>query len=128
MPPTPRPLPVDELLCGLALRLRGEQRRLDEDHAERLAAFKAVIEAARAAGDEQLARGLAPPSVVVAVAEVETRLRLSVGGEGGFALKVQPLDLGFMRRYAHSAFAQSTLEVTVRRVPAAPGRRDPRQP
>ncbi|MFL6227959.1 MAG: hypothetical protein ACJ741_04170 [Pyrinomonadaceae bacterium] len=121
MPPTPRALPFTDTLLLLSHEIRDQQTRLDRDYEARLDAFLLLLKAAQDAGQESLVRGLAPSELVLGDAEIALKFRFAHSSSEQSSLNIQPLDLGFMRRYAYSKFAQNTLEFSVRRIPHSPG-------
>ncbi len=121
MPPTSVPISVEELIFSLASGIGEQQARLDQDYRERLALFLIVLKAAQASGHEpRLAREIAPLALVLNGTEIEVKFRGVGSFAEGSAIKIQPLDVGFMRRYAYSGFAQNSLRWRVERIPGAP--------
>jgi hypothetical protein len=120
MPPTPVAISFDGLFFSLASEIGRQQARLDEDYRARLTAFLFLLRAAKELGAETLAREIAPASLALNNTEIETEFRFARSREEQSAVKIQPLDIGFMRRYAYSEFAQSRLLFKVERIPFAP--------
>jgi hypothetical protein len=123
MPPAPTAVSLTTLLSELAQAMATQQSRLDQDYLARLAACLPLLRAAQAAGYEALAQMLAPTILLLHNTEIETQMRLAGSLETQTAVRVQPLDIGFMRRYAYAGFAQNTLQLRVERIPLPPGSR-----
>ena len=120
MPLRPSVAGLGDFLFALTEEISDQQARLDKDYQERLQAYLPLLEEARALGYETFARELAPAAMVFTNTEISLQFRFAQSIEQQFALKVQLLDLGFMRRYAHSQFAQNSLQVNVLRIPWSP--------
>jgi hypothetical protein len=122
MPPTPTVVQLTELLIELSKEMCDQQTRLDCDNRERISAYLPLLAYARAAGFETFVQQLAPAAMVLGDSELTMQFRFAGSVEQQAALKVQLLDLGFRRRYAHSDFAQNSLQVNLVRIPwtAAP--------
>lgn len=114
------PFDYADFLASMAENLAHQQRRLDEDYARQLEAYRPVLALAVERGYEELGRALAPSALVLQSAEVRVNVYLSRTREHGFALKVRPINLGFSRKYAHTEFVGHSVEIAVVRVPRAP--------
>ncbi|HEX8149844.1 MAG TPA: hypothetical protein VF591_21870 [Pyrinomonadaceae bacterium] len=114
------PFEYADFLSSVAENVAHQQRRLDDDYAKQLEAYRPVLELARERGYEELGRALAPAAPVLEAAEVRVNVYLARSREQAFALKVRPLNLGFSRKYAHTEFVSHGVEMTVVRVPRMP--------
>jgi len=114
-----------QFLLGLAHNLIHQQARLDAEYAAWLHAYLPVVRAARAAGQEQLARELAPTPLVVERTDLRAEVRVAHSEGHEFSLNVQLLNIGFMRRHQHAGTVSHTLEMSVQRVPFPPGQPRP---
>ena len=114
-----------QLLLGLAHNLVHQQAYLDAQYAAWLHAYLPVMRAARAAGQEQIARELAPTPLVVGRTDLRAEVRVSRSESREFSLNVQLLNIGFMRRHEHAGTVSHTLELSVQRVPFTPGQPRP---
>lgn len=114
-----------QFLLGLAHSMVYQQARLDAEYAAWLRAYLPVVQAARAAGQEQLARELAPTPLVVEHTDLQVEVRVTRSEGQEFSLNVQLLNIGFMRQYQHSGTVSHTLEMSVQRVPFPPGQPRP---
>ncbi len=108
---------LDQLVAALVEGLPAQQRRLDEDHERRLAAFLPVLRAAVEGGHQDLAKSLVPAPQVLQRVEIQAGVRVSRsrGREKGIGVRL--LNLGYQSRYAYSETAQSHLKLVVERVP-----------
>ena len=122
MPRLPGIFSMGEVLTTLSEQVVTQQEMLDDDYQQRLQAFAAVQQAAEEHGLESLAQELMPSATVINQAEMRVQVRFANSKEQEFALGVglRLLNLGFQRRYAHSEYARSTLQLTVQRVPFPP--------
>ncbi|MFL6207691.1 MAG: hypothetical protein ACJ74W_02510 [Pyrinomonadaceae bacterium] len=119
MPPSHQSVSLRDFLILLAQAIPNQQARLDLDYLKRLEAFMPVLQQARAAGYETLARALTPTAIVLNNTELQLQLQLTHTVEQQVQLQVQLLDLGFMRRYAASATVRHALSLRVERIPWA---------
>lgn len=123
MPETPE---LADLVTSLVEGLPAQQKRLDDDFAERLAEAAPLLRAVAERGGEALARGVAPAPVIVRRVEVEAQVRVArarereAGAGVGIRLETELLNLGVTRKYAYSEFSQSQLKMVVERVPMVP--------
>ena len=122
MPKLPGVVSIGQLLTALSGQVVEQQQILDDDYLGRSQAFASVQQAAQEIGLESLAQELRPSAMVVNRAEMQVQVRFATSKEQEFALGVGLglLNLGFQRRYAHSEYAQSTVQLTVQRVPFPP--------
>lgn len=120
MPAPDNTFTFGEFLSALAINSSHEQRRLDEDYNRQLQAYAPVLALAHSLGYEQLGRDIAPAALVVQKVELQVKTRIVRSREKEFALRLTPLNLGFSRKHAHSELAQSSMQMTVERVPLLP--------
>jgi hypothetical protein len=115
------PLVIDftELLTSLALGIADQQALLEEDYGRRLEEFGPILREARAKGHEELARSVAPCLISLREVEIELMFRFAASRERQFELELQPLNLGYARRYAHSGYVENRLQFSLQGVPGA---------
>jgi hypothetical protein len=113
---------ISQLLTAFSEQVVEQQEILDEDYRQRLQAFGAIWQDAQELGCESLAREFIPSAMVINQAEMRAQIRFATSKEQDFALGIGlgVLNLGFQRRYAHSEYAQSTLQIIVQRFPFPP--------
>lgn len=128
MPPTPVAVSFEDLLLSLAVEIRDQQARLDQDYRERFAAFLFLFQQAKESGFEALARAIAPSALALHNTEIETTFRFAHSVESQTSLSIQPVGVGFMSRYAYSEFAQCSLQWRVERIPLTPKTRSKVEP
>lgn len=108
-----------ELLTTLALQVADEQARLEEEYRQRVEEFGPILREARARGYEELARSLAPGMISLQEVEIELMFRFATSLEQQFRFELQPLNLGYTRRYAYSGFVENRLQFSLHSVPGA---------
>jgi hypothetical protein len=121
MPLEPTIKDLGDLLEALTKEIPLQQQRLNHDFLDRLEEFAPVYEMCRALGFENLALAVAPKQSVLDQIEIETSFRIASSREKQISLNVQPLNLGFTRRFAYSGFVQHRLQVSVQKIPSEPG-------
>lgn len=121
MPPPPSVVDFTQLLISLTSRMAEQQARLDEDFLRALGEFLPLLKEARAAGYELAVRDLAPSLLTLDSVEIETTFRVAARRGRRAALNVSLLDLGYSRHYSRSGYVRNRLQVSLRRLPAAPG-------
>ena len=109
---------LGDLLTSLTERLPAEQERLDDDYLKRLAAFAPLLLKIAVAESPALAQALVPSPLVLRQVAIEVGVRLTRGRQRELALEARPLNLGYVRKYAHSDLSASQLRVIVERIPA----------
>jgi len=114
-----------ELLTSLALQIADEQARLEEDHRQRLEEYWPILQEARAKGYEELARAVAPGLISLQEVEIELMFRLAASLEQQFKFELQPLNLGYTRRYAYSGFVENRLQFSLQSIPVAQNTTEP---
>lgn len=112
---------LGRFLLGLAHNLTHHQARLDAHYAASLRAYRPVLQAARAAGHEELARELMPTPLVIERAELRAEVQLGRSETQEFSLSVRLLNIGFVRRHQYAGTESHTLELSVQRVPFPQG-------
>jgi hypothetical protein len=120
MPPQSDPISFKDLFILLREGIRQQQIRLDEDYQERIAAFLLFLKEAQRHGYESLARELTPLALALNNTEIEIKFCFTRRLEEQFTLQVQPLDLGFKRRYAYAETVHSALHLKVERLTGHP--------
>ena len=111
-----------DLISALTKELPYQQMRFNYDYGDRLVAFKPLFEAATAMGLRELALALAPRASSLDEIDTGAGFRFASLREQQTSLRVQPLGLGFSRRYAYAESVQNRVRVLVRKLPAEPGK------
>jgi hypothetical protein len=111
---------LSDFLEALTKEIPYQQARFDYDFLDRLSQFGPALEACRAAGLENLALAIAPRQSILDQVEIEVSYRTTQSSEQQVSLQVQPLNLGFSRRFAYSGFVQNRLQLSVRRIALEP--------
>jgi hypothetical protein len=106
-----------DLLVSLTQEVPLQQERLDLDYLRQLALFRALIQESKKRGVDSIARAVAPARMVAQTVQVESQFHFAQSTATRFSLGIRLLNLGYRRRYAHTEFAESRLQVTVQQVP-----------
>jgi hypothetical protein len=115
-----------EVIQHLASELPRAQQRLDTAHLEAVEAFAPLLDTARRAGFEGLARSLAPQRQLAGEYSASLQFHAAQTSERQHEIRVGIINLGYASRHAAAQFATSRLTVTVRQVPFEPGTRGDR--
>src|SRR5262245_4298192 len=112
-----------EVIQHLASELPPAQQRLDAAYLQAAAAFAPLLDTARRAGFEGVARSLAPQRQLVGEYSASLQFHAAQTSERQHEIRVGIINLGHISRHAAAQFATSRLTVTVRQVPFDPGTR-----
>jgi hypothetical protein len=115
MPNKPSVSTLADLLESLTKEIPYQQVRLNYDFCDRLAAFDQLLERVKDTELEPFLLSVAPKTMTLDRVEVETSFRVDSHTEQVTSLRVQPLNLGFTRRFAYSGYVESRMEILVER-------------
>ena len=126
MSPDQKAVDLADAVCGLVRPFPAEQNRLDREFAGRLRAYMPILEAARAAGLEDLARTVAPAAMVIGAAEIEFSFTASRSRTSEAEIRIRAINAGFQRRFDASQSGHHRMTIALRRSAVAPdGSGDP---
>lgn len=106
------------LLQTLAENLILSQLRLDQDYAQSLTEFLALLRT-EATASEVLPQ-FVPAAYTIDNTTLAVAVRLTQTQENEAAIGVKLLHLGYQQKYSYAEFTSSQLQITVQRVPFAP--------
>ena len=125
MPLQPTITTLGDLLEALTKEIPFQQQRFNNDFLDRAEQFAPVFKALKAIGFEDLALAVAPKLSILDRVEIETSFQMTKSREQQMALRVQPLNLGFSRRFAYSGFVQNRVQLSVQKIAPEPGKNSP---
>jgi hypothetical protein len=111
---------LGDLLESLTKDIPYQQVRLNRDFNRRLRQFKKLYRLARGTGLETALRAIAPRPVTLDRVEVDASFFVESRVDQTVSLRVQPLNLGFTKRFAHSSHTENKLQILVQRVEQQP--------
>lgn len=111
-----------DLLSALTTEIPYQQQLFNYEFLDRYEAFLPVIEQAQLLGLEALAQAVFPKPNILTEARLDVGFRVMQSSEQQTQLRVQPLNLGFTRRYAYSGHVQNRVQVLVKKIAAEPGK------
>ena len=116
---------LGDLFEALTKEIPFQQQLFNHDFLDRVKQFAPVYETLREMGFEDLALAVAPKHLILDQVEIETNFQMMESREQQMALRVQPLNLGFSRRFAYSGFVQNRIQLSVQKIAPEPGKIPP---
>jgi hypothetical protein len=111
-----------DLIESLTKEIPYQQARFNYDFCDRLEAFGQLYERVKGTDLEALMSSIVPQPVALDKVSLKTSFRIDSHNEQLTSLRVQPLNLGFNKRFAYSGYTESRLEIQVNRITSDRGR------
>ena len=116
MPDKPSVATLGDLLESLTKEIPYQQVRLNRDFCQRLRLFRKLYRQAQNTMLEAPLRSILPKPMTLDRVEIDTSFSVTTREEQSTSLRVQPLNLGFAKRFAYSSHTENRLQILVERV------------
>ena len=107
---------LGDLLESLTKEIPYQQVRLNRDFCRRLRLFRKLYRRVQESVPEAALRAIAPQPVTIDLLEVDASFFIESRTEKTTSLQVQPLNVGFTKRFAYASHTENRIHVLVQRV------------